>query len=89
MPGVGLEAVRHSVCMYTLSPDRHFIVDRHPEFENVAIGAGFSGHGFKFTSVIGEALADLALDGRTALPIGSLSLNRPALRNSQSPVAPS
>lgn len=89
MPNVTPDPVRHSVCMYTLSPDRHFIVDRHPQYENVAIGAGFSGHGFKFTSVIGEALADLALDGKTSLPIGFLSLNRPALQNSQSAASPS
>jgi sarcosine oxidase len=80
MPDVDLQAADHSVCMYTLTPDRHFIVDRHPQFANVAIGAGFSGHGFKFTSVIGEALADLVVDGRTAHPIGFLSLNRSALR---------
>lgn len=84
IPNVSLEAIRHSVCMYTLTPDRHFIVDRHPRYQNVAIGAGFSGHGFKFATVIGEALADLALAGATKLPIEFLSLDRPALRNSQS-----
>jgi sarcosine oxidase len=67
--------------MYTMTPDQHFIVDRHPQHQNVVIGAGFSGHGFKFTPAIGEALADLALEGRTALPIGFLSLNRPAIRD--------
>jgi len=67
---------RHSVCMYTHTPDRHFLVDRHPEFANVAVAAGFSGHGFKFTPVLGEALADLTLDGRTDLPIGFLSLEQ-------------
>ncbi|MGE3315776.1 MAG: N-methyl-L-tryptophan oxidase [Planctomycetaceae bacterium] len=80
MPGVQPEPMRHSVCMYTMTPDRHFIVDRHPEFANVAIGAGFSGHGFKFTSSLGEALADLATKGETSLPIGFLSFHRSALR---------
>ena len=37
-----------SVCLYTLSPDRHFVIDRHPEFDNVVIAGGLSGHGFKF-----------------------------------------
>jgi sarcosine oxidase len=69
-------ATRHTVCMYTMSPDEHFIVDRHPELPHVVFGAGFSGHGFKFTSVIGEILADLAIDGKTSLPIGFLSLDR-------------
>jgi sarcosine oxidase len=76
LPGVCAEPSRHSVCLYTFSPDGHFIIDRHPCNENVLVAAGFSGHGFKFTSVLGEALADLALDGTTRHPIGFLSLGR-------------
>ncbi len=81
LPHIAPEPARYSVCMYTMSPDGHFIVDRHPEHQNVVFAAGFSGHGFKFTPVIGAALADLALDGATALPIGFLRLDRPALRD--------
>jgi glycine/D-amino acid oxidase-like deaminating enzyme len=62
--------------MYTLTPDQHFLVDRHPEWSNVALAAGFSGHGFKFAPVVGEALSDLVWNGSTPLPIGFLSLNR-------------
>jgi sarcosine oxidase len=62
--------------MYTNSPDHHFILDRHPAHQRVTVACGFSGHGFKFASVIGEALADLALNGRSDLPIGFLGLNR-------------
>jgi sarcosine oxidase len=63
---------RHAVvCLYTLTPDRHFVIDRHPQFMSVAIAAGFSGHGFKFAPVVGEMLADLVetgtADGRTEL----------------------
>jgi len=76
MPDLDPQPARHSVCMYSMSPDGHFIVDRHPEFSNVVFGAGFSGHGFKFAPVIGEALADLALEGATDLPIDFLGLNR-------------
>ena len=76
LPSVRSQPARHSVCMYTVSPDRHFVVDRHPLFPNVVIGCGFSGHGFKFTSVLGEALADLAANGRTELPIDFLNLRR-------------
>jgi sarcosine oxidase len=65
-----------SVCLYTNSPDGHFVIDRHPSHANVAIACGFSGHGFKFGPVIGEALADLATSGRTDLPIGFLSPRR-------------
>lgn len=70
----------HAACMYTNSPDGHFLIDRFPGSDRVVIAAGFSGHGFKFAPVIGEALADLALAGRTALPIGFLGLGRFARR---------
>jgi glycine/D-amino acid oxidase-like deaminating enzyme len=59
-----------------MSPDEHFIVDRHPAHKNVVFAAGLSGHGFKFTPVLGRALVDLALDGGTTLPINFLSLDR-------------
>lgn len=64
------------VCMYENSPDGHFIVDQHPKHANVIVAAGFSGHGFKFASVMGEVLADLAIRGETAHPIGFLGLRR-------------
>jgi glycine/D-amino acid oxidase-like deaminating enzyme len=60
MNGVRPEFVATSMCMYTMTPDQDFIIDRHPEYPNVSIAAGFSGHGFKFATVIGEHLADLA-----------------------------
>jgi len=66
----------HAVCMYTMTPDESFVVDRHPEHANVVFAAGLSGHGFKFTPVLGQALAELALEGGTVLPIGFLSLDR-------------
>lgn len=66
----------HSVCMYTMTPDENFILDVHPNHSNVVFGAGFSGHGFKFAPVVGEALADLATKGETSLPIGFLGLER-------------
>lgn len=52
-------------CKYTLTPDQHFVIGRHPDFENVTIASPCSGHGYKFASVIGEILADLAIDGAT------------------------
>ena len=63
-------------CLYTNSPDCHFIIDRHPRSNHVHFACGFSGHGFKFATVIGEVLADLALKNGTEHPIGFLSLNR-------------
>jgi sarcosine oxidase len=76
LPGVELTATTHSVCMYTMSADQHFMVDRHPRHPGVVFAAGLSGHGFKFTGVLGQALADLAVDGGTKVPIGFLSLGR-------------
>ncbi|MEZ6057449.1 MAG: N-methyl-L-tryptophan oxidase [Planctomycetaceae bacterium] len=74
--GVGQEAIRHAVCMYTMTPDEHFLIDRHPCYGQVTFAAGFSGHGFKFAPVIGTALADLSLTGRSSLPVEFLSLSR-------------
>lgn len=76
LPDVTNEVTDHTVCMYTMSPDERFVVDRHPQFSNVTLAAGLSGHGFKFTAVLGQALAELALEGRTDLPIEFLSLSR-------------
>lgn len=64
-------------CKYTYSEDENFIVDQLAEYDNrVIIAAGFSGHGFKFVPVIGEALAELALNGGTDLPIDFLNIKR-------------
>lgn len=68
-----------SVCLYTLTPDRHFVLDRHPAEEGVVVAAGFSGHGFKFAPVVGEIMADLAMDGATRWPIDLFRATRPAL----------
>lgn len=63
-------------CLYTVTPDDHFILDHHPAYPQVVIGAGFSGHGFKFGILIGQILADLALKGATAHDIALFRLQR-------------
>ncbi len=63
-------------CLFTNSPDRHFILDRHPSHPEVAIAAGFSGHGYKFCSVIGEVMADLVGDGEARHDIDFFRLGR-------------
>jgi sarcosine oxidase len=64
-------------CLYTNTPDYNFIIDYLPGHDkDVAVAAGFSGHGFKFVSVIGEIMADLAMKGSTSMPIGFLSARR-------------
>ncbi|MEU7427139.1 N-methyl-L-tryptophan oxidase [Streptomyces sp. NPDC040750] len=68
LPGTFLKA---ATCMYSTTPDEHFVIARHPLHpESVTVACGFSGHGFKFVPVVGEILADLALTGSTAHPIG-------------------
>lgn len=71
MPGLAHAAhIGAKPCMYTLTPDQHFVIGLHPEHPAVSVACGFSGHGFKFAPVVGEILADLAVDGETAHPIG-------------------
>ncbi|MBL8830380.1 MAG: N-methyl-L-tryptophan oxidase [Planctomycetaceae bacterium] len=77
LTGVSATLGHHAVCMYTISPDHHFYVDRHPEHDHVAFAAGLSGHGFKFAPVLGEAVVELALEGRSTLPVGFLATSRP------------
>ena len=60
--GITTEIVDRAVCLYTMTPGRDFVIDRHPVDARVVIAAGFSGHGFKFAPAVGELLADLALD---------------------------
>lgn len=63
-------------CFFEPSPDEHFLIGRHPEAGNAIVAAGFSGHGFKFCSVVGEILADLALDNSTRHGIGLFRFDR-------------
>lgn len=76
MPGASGKVIQSVTCMYTNSVDDDFIIDRHPDHENVVIGCGFSGRGFKFSGVVGEILADLLLDGQTRHDIGFVSYGR-------------
>jgi sarcosine oxidase len=65
-------------CLYTLTPDRDFIVDRVPGTENVFTAVG-AGHAFKFASLLGRILVELALDGETSHDIGPFRADRPIL----------
>lgn len=79
MPGAATTFAFAKACMYALTPDEHFVVDRHPHDPRIVIAGGFSGHGYKFAPVIGEIVAGLALDGGTPHPIGFLRLARERL----------
>lgn len=72
VPGLEGPMTASKVCLYTSTADGHFLVDLHPGHHNVVVACGFSGHGFKFASAMGEVLADLALEGRSEAPIGFL-----------------
>ena len=76
MPGAALTLRAAKPCMYTHTPDGHFIIDRHPNHSRLILCGGFSGHGFKFAPVVGEIAADLALDGSSRHKIDFLSLGR-------------
>jgi len=70
IPALRGEVLRAATCLYTMTPDEHFVIGRHPRVENCTVACGFSGHGFKFSSAVGEVLADLATAGATEHPIG-------------------
>jgi sarcosine oxidase len=76
LPGGYASTLSIKTCLYTNTPDEDFILDLLPGFEDVVIATGFSGHGFKFVPVVGEIMADLAMYGKTSLPIGFLNAKR-------------
>lgn len=76
LPHLSPSIAKEQSCLYAMSPDGHFIIDSHPEDARIILAMGFSGHGFKFAPVIGEALADLALKGETRKEFDFLKLGR-------------
>ncbi len=76
VPGADGRLRRTESCLYTNAPDGHFVLGRHPEHEEVTIASACSGHGFKFSSVLGEIVADLALTGRSRFDISRFALAR-------------
>lgn len=75
-PGGAGPTMRLSTCLFTNTPDGHFVLDTAPGRQRITVGAGFSGHGFKFASVVGEVLADVALDGETDRDIDLFAADR-------------
>jgi sarcosine oxidase len=76
LPHLTDDLVHFEMCLYTKTPDEHFILDHHPEHKNVAVAGGFSGHGFKFGPVLGDIMADLVLEGKTTHDISLFGINR-------------
>lgn len=82
IPQLAEAGVRETrVCVYNNTPDDDFIIDWHPEIENALVVTGFSGHGFKFGSIVGRIGADLLLSGRTSYNIDRFSLARFDIKN--------
>lgn len=75
IPALG-NSVHSEVCLYTETPDEDFIIDQHPECPNLLIAAGFSGHGFKFCSLVGRIMSELALSGETEFDISPFRIDR-------------
>ena len=73
LPDLGPRCVKAVSCLYTATPDFHFVIDRHPQRDDVIVVSPCSGHGFKHSAAVGEAVAELALTGRTTLDIGNFS----------------
>ena len=75
-PDANGPTIAMKTCLFTNTPDEHFVIDMLADSPRVCVAAGFSGHGFKFCSVVGEILADLALDGGTRHDISLFSRTR-------------
>jgi sarcosine oxidase len=76
LPGSTARYGGGKVCMYSLTPDEHFVLGTHPDDSRIVLAGGFSGHGFKFASAIGDIIADLLTDGETARDIAFLAPSR-------------
>jgi len=76
VPGAAGKLLRGAVCKYEFTPDEDFIIDAHPEHDNVLLAGGFSGHGFKFASVVGEILADKIQKKNTGYDLRLFELDR-------------
>ena len=74
--GVTSKVVKSAVCAYTVTPDRHFIIDEHPSLQHTLVVSACSGHGFKHSAALGEAFAQWCMRGSTDLDLSSFSLKR-------------
>lgn len=76
LPGADAPLKFTRICLYTMTPDEDFIVDLHPDFPQIVFASPCSGHGFKFSTLIGSILTDLALNGRTEHDISLFRMQR-------------
>ena len=76
LSGISARCVKALSCLYTVTPDFAFVIDVHPECERVILASPCSGHGFKHSAAVGEALSELVVDGATGLDLSAFSLRR-------------
>lgn len=76
LPGLDRRCLKATACLYTVTPDSRFVIDRHPDHGNVLLVSACSGHGFKHSPAIGEALAQLVISGQSELDLSGFSLAR-------------
>jgi sarcosine oxidase len=76
LPGVSDRCLHSVTCLYTVTPDFGFIIDRHPDWNRVLVASPCSGHGFKHSAAVGEALAELAIHGQSQIDLSAFSLAR-------------
>ena len=74
--GLTLECVKAVTCLYTVTPDGGFVIDRHPERPATIVASPCSGHGFKHSAAIGEALAEMVTDGQSRIDISKFGIGR-------------
>jgi len=74
--GVTPNCLKASVCLYTSTPDEHFIIDHHPESERVIVTSACSSHGFKHSAAIGESVVQWAMEGESRIDLGSFRWDR-------------
>lgn len=75
-PGISDKCVKSVVCLYNVTPDSGFVIDKHPDYQNIIIASPCSGHGFKHSAAIGEILSQLIIDGKSEIDISRFSFNR-------------
>jgi len=74
LPGLSGRCVKATACLYTVTPDSRFVIDRLPSAPNVIVASPCSGHGFKHSAAIGESLAQLATEGQSTIDLSAFAL---------------
>src|SRR5690606_38106313 len=76
LDGVSARCVKAATCLYTVTPDHHFLMDTHPDFPQILVASPCSGHGFKHSAAIGEVLAQWVTEGRSQIDVRAFSFGR-------------